>query len=216
MGTIVGHLKNIVEGDLSFDSFLPKKPLLLEHTLVPQQDRELFKLLRTDSYRAVVAGGSALRWWGGQSVDNHDIDLWFTKVEDVQRAITYYNSIGMETHHSKNAKTYRINVNGRDYMVQVIYKLYTNIDQLFENFDITVCRVATDGVRWWTGPHFAGDYRTRTLRMMKLRENSLRRYVKYVSYGYQPTPDLLQRLLNDPAVNLDYTNSESFEDYEDA
>jgi hypothetical protein len=179
-----------------------------------EKDAALLKELNLTKYRAVIAGGAALRWYTGQSVNNHDVDLWFTSDTDLFRATQHLSSIGTLRYNTPNAKTYDVEINKSSYSVQLINKIYPSVEEMLDCFDITVCKIATDGYGWWIGNGFSQDLKTKTLRMTHFKKGSMRRFVKYVNYGFEPEPTLLQRLLDDPVVNLDYAN-DSHEEYVD-
>lgn len=215
-------IKNLITLDVidqmtrELPTLTSKSHFIYGYGTLTDKDQAIANKINLDYIRGVVAGGAALRWWGGQNVDDHDIDIWFHNEQDLQAAINQLNQVGSNTITTKNAKTYLVVANEIEYTVQLISKISPTVEELFKDFDITVCRIATDGHRWWIGPQFAQDYKTKTLRMVNLRKNSLRRFVKYVNYGYQPEPQLWQALLDHPDVNWDYSTMESYEDYADA
>ena len=72
---------------------------------------------------------------------------------------------------------------------------------MIDDFDLTVCQIATDGKQLWTGEHFARDVADRRLRFHKLGPNSAKRLVKYWIYGYQPTDTEIARVNSAPNLN---------------
>jgi len=191
-----------------------KKDSVSDLITVPPADRKIVDTLRLHKYNAVVAGGAALLWYQNHSVQNHDIDLWLKNDVDMLVAVSHLEKIGHLKISTKNAKTYIVTVDDKEYTVQLINKTRATVEETLNDFDITVCKIATDGYRWWIGPDFAQDLKTRTLRMMHFKSNSMRRFVKYVTYGYEPEPTLLERLMNDPVVSWDFSD-QSHEDYAD-
>lgn len=115
---------------------------------------------------------------------------------------------------SANAVTLRVTLHdGKQYRVQLIKnKYHANIIELLDRFDITVCRIATDGTRWWTGEHFHQDQKSKTLRLMRTSPNTLKRVIKYMSYGYQIDSSSWHMLQTDPHVLWDFQD-QSEEDY---
>jgi hypothetical protein len=103
---------------------------------------------------------------------------------------------------SANATTYRVRMpSGTEYKVQLIKnKYHQTVEDLLNRFDITVAGVATDGVRWWVGPDFIRDQAAGVLRLTKVSENSLKRVIKYMSYGYRITPESWSMLTCDDRV----------------
>lgn len=181
---------------------------------IPAVDRKIVDALKLHKYNAVVAGGAALLWYQNYGVGDHDIDIWLKNDVDMLVAVSHLQSIASLKIETKNARTYVVDIDSKEYMVQLINKTRATVEETLNDFDITVCKIATDGHRWWIGPDFAQDLKTRTLRMAHFKSNSMRRFVKYVTYGYEPEPTLLERLINDATVSWDYTQ-QSLEDYAD-
>lgn len=184
-------------------------------TLIPEPDKKLMKLLNLQNFNAVVAGGSALRWYRGLTAGEHDVDIWFKNVRDFQKMSEFMLAQRyLSLHTTENADTYDLDVENTRYTVQLIKHFYTDIDDLLDKFDITVCRVASDGTNWHIGEKFSADLRDRRLRLVKLHPKILRRVIKYWSYGYEPDRKTLE-MLNDPTVLWDYSASPD-EDYQNA
>jgi len=95
--------------------------------------------------------------------------------------------------------------------VQLIKReFYETPESIIDDFDITVCQIATDGKRIWTSEHFARDVAHKRLRFNKLSAGSAKRLVKYWVYGYEPTELELNTIfaattLNWSAGDDDYT-----------
>jgi len=181
-------------------------------------DRELIRSLNLENYNAIVAGGAALRWFQDYTVEEHDIDIWFPTVESMNKFrmnIDYHPKFD-----TAYASTYLIS----NTKVQIIKKPYrTNIDEsteknvlnLLDNFDITVCQIATDGDTWYYSDNFINDLKNKYLRMTKINENSIKRLFKYWSYGYQPDDELIKNIIANPKTIWDYTKLTE-EDYGNA
>jgi len=157
-----------------------------------------------------IGGGTPLNWYLGRPCDS-DIDLFFCGEKVYDKLNTTLNKHYEENHKSwiwtpnqrwsvserhttANATTYSLVSHstatdiGRHYKVQLIKRAFYDSPQaVLDDFDITVCQIATDGKRLWTSNHFARDVADRRLRFHKLSPGSAKRLVKYWVYGYQPT-----------------------------
>lgn len=118
---------------------------------------------------------------------------------------------------SDRAETYEVIFDGCDspYKIQLIKTRYTtDIMDLINSFDISVSQVATDGQRWYVGEHFIQDLKDRRLRIKEYNQHSLKRMLKYWSYGFMPTDDTIQHVIDNPGTTWYYEDSSS-EDYHD-
>lgn len=218
--TLVKQLQQVLSldmmvniGDISDDYFPVAKNNLLP--TVHESDRELMEYLNLEKNRAIVAGGAALYWYQNQPVKDHDIDLWFKTREDAEAMTKYLCEKQDPVFKTDNADTFEIDRNSKIYKVQVIRRhVYDNVNDLLDRFDITVCKVATDGNHWWIGRHFITDLKDRRLRFTSFKPEMVRRMVKYMVYGYTPDDATLQQIINDPRVKWDYTNDQGVEEYD--
>ena len=171
-----------------------------------------------------IGGGTALNWYLGQPCDS-DIDLFFRGQRVFHALSSKLNSLYdengkdwiskpnqlwsvTERHTTGNAVTYNLvrqisrADTGRSYKVQLIKRaFYDTPEAVIDDFDLTVCQIATDGKQLWTGEHFARDVADRRLRFHKLGPNSANRLVKYWIYGYQPTDTEIARVNSAPNLN---------------
>lgn len=188
---------------------------------IPLHDAHLLQHLELNKHNCVVAGGAALLWYQNLAVLKHDIDLWFKSKNDIE---------GMKFHllnsehfsgarvifNTNNATTIECQCRGVDYRIQLISRTYDTVEQLLETFDITVTKVATDGNNWFIGQHFAEDLRHRRLRIPQYNSAVVRRLFKYATYGYTPSNELLDQIINDPTVNWDFSTEYGTDEYENA
>lgn len=185
-------------------------------TTIPQIDHALLMHLNLLEYRAVVAGGCALRWWRGHPVGANDVDVWFTNLVDLNLMTSYLRKSHSVVADTPNAITFNATIDNRAYKIQLIKKLYKTIPDMLDNFDITVCKVATDGTQWFCHDDFAVDVRDRVLRVTKMHPHIVRRVIKYWSYGYQPDDTLLEQIIAAPDVQWSFDNSSFGEEYDNA
>ena len=184
-----------------------------------------------------IAGGTVLNWYQGKPCDS-DIDLFFrgkrvyeklndrlSKLYDDSHTASFNyqppsstpNWIVSERHTTDNAVTYTMakrlagHTSSQNYKVQLIKReFYETPEAILDDFDITVCQIATDGQRIWTSDHFAQDVSHKRVRFNKLTAGSAKRLVKYWVYGYEPTELELNTIfatttLNWSAGDDDYT-----------
>lgn len=116
---------------------------------------------------------------------------------------------------TENAHTYSVDIGYTNYKVQLIKKYYPkSLEDLLNNFDISVCRIATDFLKFRASPEAIVDIKHKRLNFPHgLRPDSLKRIVKYYSYGFTPDPDLWEQALNVPGVVLKF---EATGDYDHA
>lgn len=173
-----------------------------------------------------IAGGTPLRWYQRCAVDS-DVDLYFNSAESFQRMQGRLQKIAekfdtrrvsylqvTKVHSTDNADTYRLDVNPvgdadtvQEYTVQLIKRRwYADPRQLLEDFDITVCQIATDGEQLWTSAAFARDVHQRRLRFSRVTANSAKRLIKYWIYGFEPDDATIQRICDQPELTLRSTD----------
>lgn len=105
---------------------------------------------------------------------------------------------------TRNAVTFEAHSTSRDedelrrYHVQLIRRRwYPSVTDLLDDFDITVCQIATDLDAVHTGRHFAEDVANMRLRLHNVTPSTTKRLIKYWVYGYQPDDQVLESLLAD-------------------
>lgn len=176
---------------------------------IPSIDVPTFKFLNLQKYGALIAGGAALRWHSGLSVEGHDIDIWCPNYTQYQRMLAYLLENNTErAHDTHNATTFKRGA----YKVQLIKTCYASVEELLNSFDISVAQVATDGVRWYYGEHTLQDISDRKLRVLKQHSTILRRLFKYWTYGYTPDDETLQQLIQNTDITWDFSSANN-DDY---
>ena len=169
-----------------------------------------------------IAGGTPLRWYQQRPADS-DVDLYFNCQDSYDRmhrklqqlydkglAGTYnqwFNGLRVDrVHTTDNAVTWSMSItrgndNADEYSIQCIKRrFYDDPIALVDDFDITVCQIATDGQRVWTGDDFARDVAAGRLRFNTLTPNSGKRLVKYWIYGFTPDDETIQRICDQPQL----------------
>lgn len=206
---------------------------------IHSEDRLLPKILRLNEHGPWVCGGAVLQWYQGKPVDIFtDVDVFLTGekqfVELYQRLKAgdkHYEAFVQ--HDSKNAMTFSVNVKSPEkkrgpmgwlnedksvfkYRVQLIRKnYYDNIGDVLKNFDLSVCKIGTDGQKYYFADGAARDIRTRTLNYDgDLREASYMRILKYETYGYRPSKELQQKMREQFDLCTDLANYSNLDEYE--
>lgn len=165
-----------------------------------------------------IAGGAALRWYQGLPVGDNDIDIFCSSAEQAQQVIDNIKSYGRFStkFESENATTLSYhNKNNKYWTLQIIKRRYfKNLQDIIDNFDISVCQIGTGGQEWLMGKNTARDIREKNLRMnMPLQPDAAKRLVKYWTYGYRPVDGLLELVRTNPVakqmfqVDGDYENA---------
>lgn len=222
MGSILTDLFNDF-GDtfVSSNHVNHRKPVdIVEFPTVHKQDSEPFTIIWPDMQNGPwVAGGAALRWYQGQPVGENDIDIFCRSVAQAQRVIESIKSYGRYSikYESDNATTlsYHSPNGDRYWTLQVIKRRYFNsMQEVIDNFDISVCQIGTDGNTWMLNKNTAKDIRERNLRMnMPLHPDAAKRLAKYWTYGYRPVDGLLDAVRTNPEakkifeIDGDYENA---------
>lgn len=198
-----------------------RKPVdIVEFPTVHKQDSEPFTIIWPDMERGPwIAGGAALRWYQGIPVGENDIDIFCKSAIQAEKVIEEIKSYGRYSvkyesenattlsYHSPDSKTY--------WTLQVIKRRYFNsLQEVVDNFDISVCQIGTDGNTWLLNKNTAKDIRERNLRMnMPLHADAAKRMAKYWTYGYRPVDGLLEAVKTNPIakkvfeIDGDYENA---------
>jgi hypothetical protein len=163
-----------------------------------------------------IAGGAALQWFQGQPVGLGDIDVFCRDDEQAQAVISDLDKVATLIYRSDNAITFsmpKLEINEVDWRIQVIKaNYYATAQEVIDRFDITVCQVATCGREWILGETTAQDIDQRQLKMIEpLRPGAVKRLIKYWTYGYQPSDQLFDRVVNNPDNNWEFGHDEDYQ-----
>lgn len=163
-----------------------------------------------------IAGGACLRWYQNLPVGNSDLDVFSRNAKQAADVIERIRSWGRYTrkHESENATTFSYWDSKREveWTIQVITKrYYNNMQEIIDNFDVTVCQLATDGHQWVLGEHTARDIREKNLRMqIPLQADAVKRLTKYWIYGYRPVDGLIEAVQNNPMGKWEFNPTEDY------
>jgi len=117
--------------------------------------------------------------------------------------VKYYPVIE-DMHNTDNAASYRLSgfnkIVGSDKSInlQFISRTFPNsILDLFSDFDWTVCQFVSDGETMWAPPNAIRDLELRKLELIPetTRPITFNRVVKYISYGFDPTDEIMLKMM---------------------
>lgn len=193
---------------------------VVSYATVPYQDREPFSIIQSDSLNGPwVAGGACLRWYQNQPVAENDIDIFCKNAKQAADLINRIKSYGryVVKFTSENATTIEYisqdsNATTNRWIMQVITKrYYESMEEVIDNFDLSVCQIATDGRQWILGTYTARDIREKNLRMQDvLHADAVKRLTKYWIYGYRPVEGLIDRIRDNPESRWEFEGGEDY------
>jgi hypothetical protein len=165
-----------------------------------------------------IAGGAPLRWYQGLAVGDSDIDVFCRDEIQAQETIDRIKSYGrfVVKHESDNALTlgYRGIGEWNDrWIIQIIKRRYfKSLQDVIDNFDITVCQIGTTGKEWVMNADTARDIRERNIRFSQpLHADAAKRLTKYWTYGYRPVEGTLEAIQNNPDSVWKFTETGDYE-----
>ena len=166
-----------------------------------------------------IAGGACLRWYQGLPVGENDIDVFCRNAVQAQQTIDRIKSYGRYSvkYQSENAVTIEYwdkdTSSGLDTTtIQIITRRYfDSIQQVIDNFDISVCEIGTCGNEWVMGNFTARDIREKNLRFkMPMQADAPKRLTKYWTYGYRPVPGTIEAIQENPNTRWVYSSEEDY------
>ena len=183
------------------------------------RDRDLIYFLADHRHATWwVAGGACLAWYQNQPTST-DIDLYFRSSESwnyLNSFISCYQGSQYTITNvasTANACTYQFIDRKSDtkFTVQLIKKkFYPTLEAVLDDFDITVCKIGTDGQSIVIRSTFVEDVATRTLRFDSINPMSHKRLVKYMAYGYEPAAGVIEDLVNDDNIDWDSKGTDHY------
>jgi len=207
-------ISNISRSDgVNYPSFLDQYPT------IPRADQEAVAVIEPDLAKGPwIAGGAPLRWYQGQVVEDNDIDVFCRNAVQAQKVIERVKSYGRfeVKHESDNAVTIRYHRKDEyatAWTIQIITRRYfESLQDVLNNFDITVCQIGTTGTEWVLNPMTARDIRERNLRFTEpLHADAVKRLTKYWTYGYRPVPGTIEAIQNNPEATWKFTADGDYE-----
>lgn len=168
-----------------------------------------------------LAGGAALKLYKEDFSYESDYDIWFSSEQQLravfekvvnnanQKDKTITSSIetcirnifsdddsktSKLVHESDNAFTFHVPSIGK---VQLIKLIKPTLSELLDDFDITICQVATDCSTIFLTDVALHDINKNVLKLSNINKNSGARLVKYRLYDYKFDNTLVTSLKND-------------------
>jgi hypothetical protein len=190
-----------------------------EYPTVHRNDWEPVSIIEPDLKQGPwIAGGAPLRWYQDMPVGENDIDIFCAnarQVDDVIARIRRHNNV-VTKYDSENAKTLEYsNTNNvvKRWTLQIIKRRYFNsLLDVINSFDITVCQIGTSGTEWEMSPFTAKDIRERNLRFkLPLQSDSVKRLIKYWTYGYRPVEGTMEAIKSNPLTNWQFNVDEDYQ-----
>lgn len=219
----IGHLLDDFFNELEVTHVNRDKPVeVVEFPTVHKDDSEPVTLIWPDAKHGPwIAGGACLRWYQGQPVGENDIDVFCANAKQAADVIENIKSYGRYSvkFESENAVTldyWSKDSYNKRWTIQIITRRYfVSLEDVINNFDITVCEVGTAGNEWQLGPFTVRDIRERNLRFkLPLQPDALKRLTKYWTYGYRPIEGTIEAIQNNPVAKWKF--SAETEDYQNA
>ncbi len=143
-----------------------------------------------------VAGGAARRLLEGQPLEGGDVDIFFSCRKSFKIFCQHLESYQLVIS-TERAKTFMV----QGIKVQAICRqTYITVEDLFKDFDFSVCQIATDGKKIAISNQGHRDMKERVLRFAPggkvARQTVIKRMTKYLAYGFIPEPGLYETMVN--------------------
>jgi hypothetical protein len=215
-----------------FDEIYGKEPKPLKKELwkelykyptVHNEDQLPVNIIKPDLKNGPwIAGGACLRWFQNIPVGEHsDIDVFCKNEKQAENLIDYIkNHLGLAHYHNghahvviktANACTFNIHANSRDWKVQIITcKYFDTIKEVIDNFDISVCQLATAGNEWILGDNTAKDIHERNLRFNHITKQAPKRLIKYWTYGFNPVEGTIEAIQEHKDSSWDFAGEDDY------
>ena len=180
-----------------------------------------------------IAGGFPLSVYRSDDLFSHDIDYFFKNndqyMDYVNKFKTIFNELDVKVEgeeegvfntckeimlllskpfnciETDNSYTFSPNNENCHHKVQFIKKqFYNSLEDVFDDFDITACKIATDGIDFYASDETYHHIDNNILHINKFHQKSIKRFTKYVQYGFKPTKETIQGIYNitDPIIQF--------------
>jgi hypothetical protein len=163
-----------------------------------------------------IAGGFIRRWYNTIKQDS-DIDLFFSSKETFEKITEDLRKIALEPPLSSEFnlmfKVKVCDVVGEEpWIIQVqciFHKYYTNVSELMDSFDFTICQFVYDGFNIYASENAVIDSQRKRLVPHKITygASSLRRIIKYTKQGYYMCGGSAAEFLRQVGANEEKINS---------
>jgi len=184
-----------------------------------------------------VAGGFPLSVYRADKVFSHDIDFFFKDEQQFDLYVSLFekNFLKKDGKEIKddiinpysefflfndrftkivtdNAVTFTpCNVGEDKVVIQFIKKkFYVDIEAVFDDFDISVCKIATDGVEFLASDRTYEHIDNSIFELDLIHEKSIKRFTKYVQYGFAPTEKTIRGIFEYKNFITDFTGVDDY------
>lgn len=100
----------------------------------------------------------------------------------------------------------------KSFQLQLIRRdFFKDAADVLNRFDLTVCQFLTDGKVLLTGPTSINDVKNRRIVANRVHPGIIKRVLKYNSYGYKPSEEINNYILNNPEVLTDFSGSNEYD-----
>jgi len=143
-----------------------------------------------------LAGGAVRHWLNKETGSPADYDVYAYKPEFRRNLVENFLDYGFEaTHYNHNC----VMLSDGAIQVQVIFSFVGNPIDIVDEFDFTVCRVATDGVNIYKDKDFDHNADKKLIRIKTVQcpISAVRRIVKYTKKGFWITNLQILKLYED-------------------
>lgn len=190
----------------------------IRSAIVNREDIEPFSIIAPDEECGPwIAGGACIHWFLGEHINGSDIDVFCKNYEQAQKVIdrikSYNRYMIMAT--TDNAITFRYfskDDEDKSWLIQVILcRFFDTLSEIIDSFDLSVCQIGTTGDHWELGKYTALDIKHKKLRFVNgIRNDSVKRLVKYWTYGYTPVEGTLEALQTDDNITWSFNSDENY------
>lgn len=214
--SIIDILYNVKKVDIEFESlFTYNKSSILTMT-----GNAIASHLKLDIDNGPwLAGGSVRKCFLNQPIGFSDWDIFFRNEKQFEECKILMHNIKncYPIYESKNAITFQIHDHTHAIekyncptKVQLICRnYYETYQDLLDDFDFTICQFVTDGTTIKLGESTYLDIVDNVIKLtsseMINRAGFMTRMIKYISYGYKPSNELLNIILEQQS-NIDFTS----------
>jgi hypothetical protein len=174
---------------------------------IPQLDKQIVDLIKPDFVNGPwICGGACMSWIQGQELPAYrDIDVYFKNETQWHLFVTQMKKIYVDTNgkfsythvtETDNSLTFWLKAAGHQWTIQAIKLYYSEtIEEIFSKFDITACKIATDGNTFKVGSSETVNHIfNKIIDIPDLKLNSVARVIKYLAKGYTLTEETYDKL----------------------
>lgn len=171
--------------------------------IIPRENWHHFSILQdTINYQTGpwIAGGSVLSWYTGKAVDYGDIDVFCASKEQALDLCKKLEDYGLYDRFNCSTTSNFVDPNSSltELKIQVVKsKFFHSVDHLLDSFDLTICKIATDGRTFYVNDsRFYEHVKEKKMWFDVINSQTLKRLVKYRAMGYTLPKVQAEQILN--------------------